>query len=132
MEVVALLERQRHRATALEVSLHTGWTVEDSEEALSRLMVDVRGTFEISGEDGRVLYLLPWEGSTVAGTTDRPGDITFEPKATKEEVEAYRAKYEVALCDLYFRNAPKFYQEGTYEPELEVWPRDCPDYKKKD
>ena len=25
-------------------------------------------------EDGRVLYLLPWEGSTVAGTTDRPGD----------------------------------------------------------
>ncbi|KAK7235654.1 hypothetical protein SO694_00066124 [Aureococcus anophagefferens] len=59
MEVVALLERQRHRATALEVSLHTGWTVEDSEEALNRLMVDVRGTFEISGEDGRVLYSFP-------------------------------------------------------------------------
>ena len=38
-------------------------------------------------EDGRVLYLLPWEGSTVAGTTDRPGDISFEPKATKEEVD---------------------------------------------
>ena len=24
-------------------------------------------------EDGRVLYLLPWEGSTLAGTTDNKG-----------------------------------------------------------
>ena len=54
-----MLERQRFRATALDVSLGTGWTVEESEEALSRLMCDVRGTFEISGEDGRVLYSFP-------------------------------------------------------------------------
>jgi len=50
-------------------------------------------------------------------------------KPTKEEVEAFRQRYEVALCDLYYRNAPKFYKEGTYEPELEVWSRDCPDSK---
>jgi len=37
--------------------------------------------------DGRVLYLLPWEGSTMAGTTDAPGPISFEPQATAEEVD---------------------------------------------
>jgi len=31
-------------------------------------------------KDGRVLYLLPWEGSTIAGTTDSPGEVTFEPR----------------------------------------------------
>lgn len=36
--------------------------------------------------DGRVLYLLPWEGSTIAGTTDRAGEVTFEPVASREEV----------------------------------------------
>ncbi|KAL3917536.1 MAG: hypothetical protein SGPRY_006366 [Prymnesium sp.] len=33
--------------------------------------------------DGRVLYLLPWEGSTLAGTTDREGSISFEPTPTQ-------------------------------------------------
>ena len=37
-------------------------------------------------QDGRVLYLLPWEGSTIAGTTDSPGDVTFEPRATDDEI----------------------------------------------
>ena len=58
--------------------------------------------------------------------------ITTPGKPTKQEVEAYRARYEVALGDLYFRNAPKFYKEGTYDPELEIWPRDCPDYRKSE
>ena len=37
--------------------------------------------------DGRVLYLLPWERSTLAGTTDSPGMPTFEPKATDKDVD---------------------------------------------
>ena len=37
--------------------------------------------------DGRVLYLLPWEGSTIAGTTDKPGDVSFQPQPTQEEVD---------------------------------------------
>ena len=37
--------------------------------------------------DGRVLYLLPWERSTLAGTTDSPGEPTFEPRATGSEVD---------------------------------------------
>jgi glycerol-3-phosphate dehydrogenase len=36
--------------------------------------------------DGRVLFFLPWEGSTIVGTTDSPADISMEPKATEEEV----------------------------------------------
>jgi len=37
--------------------------------------------------DGRVLYLLPWLGSTVAGTTDKPGEASFSPSPTQEETD---------------------------------------------
>ena len=36
--------------------------------------------------DGRVLFLLPWEGSTLAGTTDAPADITMSPRATEDDI----------------------------------------------
>jgi glycerol-3-phosphate dehydrogenase len=36
--------------------------------------------------DGRVLFFLPWEGSTICGTTDSPAGIEMEPKPTEEEV----------------------------------------------
>jgi glycerol-3-phosphate dehydrogenase len=34
------------------------------------MMLAIRDTDAYCGQDGRVLYLLPWEGSTIAGTTD--------------------------------------------------------------
>ena len=37
-------------------------------------------------EDGRVLFLLPWLGYTLVGTTDHPAEIEPHPKATEEEV----------------------------------------------
>lgn len=37
--------------------------------------------------DGRVIFLLPWEGSTVVGTTDAPSPITSLPRP-----------YEVSVC----------------------------------
>eukprot|EP01083_Nonionella_stella_P080601 221580_1 len=37
--------------------------------------------------DGRVLFLLPWEGSTIAGTTDARCDITPLPAPTEQEVK---------------------------------------------
>ncbi len=38
--------------------------------------------------DGRVLFVIPWHGHAVAGTTDTPVDIpTLEPKALDEEIE---------------------------------------------
>jgi glycerol-3-phosphate dehydrogenase len=36
--------------------------------------------------DGRVLFFLPWEGSTICGTTDAPCDITMEPRPFEEDV----------------------------------------------
>lgn len=37
--------------------------------------------------DGRVLFLLPWQGKILAGTTDQPASLLENPKATLEEVE---------------------------------------------
>ena len=37
--------------------------------------------------DGRVLFLLPWLGKTLVGTTDHPEKITPMPSATDDEVE---------------------------------------------
>jgi glycerol-3-phosphate dehydrogenase len=37
--------------------------------------------------DGRVLFLLPWEGSTIAGTTDSASAITELPRPSDEEIE---------------------------------------------
>ena len=38
-------------------------------------------------EDGRVLFLLPWLGHTLIGTTDHPAPITPHPEATEEDVD---------------------------------------------
>ncbi len=38
-------------------------------------------------EDGRVLFLLPWQGATLVGTTDQPAAIERHPRATEEEIE---------------------------------------------
>eukprot|EP00474_Spongospora_subterranea_P002304 CRZ02762.1 hypothetical protein [Spongospora subterranea] len=37
--------------------------------------------------DGRVLFLLPWEGSTIAGTTDAPTTVTVLPEAKQQEIQ---------------------------------------------
>eukprot|EP01060_Flectonema_neradi_P033804 TRINITY_DN5766_c0_g1_i3.p1 TRINITY_DN5766_c0_g1~~TRINITY_DN5766_c0_g1_i3.p1 ORF type:complete len:667 (+),score=129.69 TRINITY_DN5766_c0_g1_i3:64-2001(+) len=37
--------------------------------------------------DGRVLYFLPWEGSTIAGTTDHKTDVVDLPTTTEDEIE---------------------------------------------
>lgn len=38
-------------------------------------------------EDGRVLFLLPWLGHTVIGTTDNPAEVEAEPRPAAEDVE---------------------------------------------
>lgn len=61
------------------------------------------GLIDPSSSDGRVIFFLPWEGNTLAGTTgktgdvlsadpltpplDAPSELTFEPKASKREVD---------------------------------------------
>ncbi|EQC32218.1 hypothetical protein SDRG_09970 [Saprolegnia diclina VS20] len=36
--------------------------------------------------DGRVLFFLPWENATIAGTTDSESDITMLPTPTQQEI----------------------------------------------
>jgi len=37
-------------------------------------------------EDGRVVFVLPWQGGTLVGTTDDPAPIVDHPKVTEEEI----------------------------------------------
>ncbi len=38
-------------------------------------------------EDGRVLFVLPWEGHALIGTTDEPAAITEHPRPLEEEID---------------------------------------------
>ena len=38
--------------------------------------------------DGRVLFMLPWQGHLIAGTTDDKCAVTPKPHATEEEASA--------------------------------------------
>lgn len=44
------------------------------------------GLLDPSTSDGRVIFFLPWQGNTIAGTTDSPAPVTREPKASEEEI----------------------------------------------
>ena len=44
------------------------------------------GLLDPATSDGRVIFFLPWEGNTIAGTTDTPADVEAEPKAPEEEI----------------------------------------------
>ena len=53
--------------------------------------------------DGRVLFVIPWHGHTVAGTTDTPLDApSLEPKALDEEVE-----FILETASRYFTRPPR-------------------------
>ncbi|WP_301100875.1 FAD-dependent oxidoreductase [Propionivibrio sp.] len=38
-------------------------------------------------EDGRILFILPWQGHALIGTTENPAEITDHPQAKEEEIE---------------------------------------------
>lgn len=44
------------------------------------------GLIDPHTEDGRVVFFLPWQGNTIAGTTDAPCDIKQNPVAGEEEI----------------------------------------------
>jgi glycerol-3-phosphate dehydrogenase len=44
------------------------------------------GMLDASTSDGRVLFLLPWEGNVVAGTTDSPCAVENNPRAKDEDI----------------------------------------------
>jgi glycerol-3-phosphate dehydrogenase len=44
------------------------------------------GLLDPATSDGRVIFFLPWQGNTIAGTTDRPAEVTPTPCAQEEEI----------------------------------------------
>ena len=44
------------------------------------------GLIDPSTSDGRVIFFLPWQGNTIAGTTDAPTEISHNPIAGEEEI----------------------------------------------
>ena len=44
------------------------------------------GLIDPKTSDGRVIFFLPWQGNTIAGTTDAPTNITQNPIAGEEEI----------------------------------------------
>ena len=45
------------------------------------------GLIDPSTSDGRVIFFLPWQGNTIAGTTDAPTEITQNPVAGEKEID---------------------------------------------
>ncbi|KAJ3020723.1 mitochondrial glycerol-3-phosphate dehydrogenase [Thoreauomyces humboldtii] len=44
------------------------------------------GLIDPATSDGRVIFFLPWQGSTIAGTTDAPCEITSNPIPSEKEI----------------------------------------------
>ncbi|XP_071101701.1 glycerol-3-phosphate dehydrogenase, mitochondrial-like isoform X2 [Haliotis cracherodii] len=45
------------------------------------------GLLDPSTSDGRVIFFLPWQKVTLAGTTDSPCDVTDYPQPTEKEIQ---------------------------------------------
>lgn len=62
-------------------------------------------------KDGRVVFMLPWLGRTVAGTTDSNTDITLLPEPHEDEIQfildAISDYLNVKVC-FYFHHHPLF------------------------
>lgn len=44
------------------------------------------GLIDPSTSDGRVIFFLPWQGNTIAGTTDTPCEIKQDPQPGEDEI----------------------------------------------
>lgn len=44
------------------------------------------GLIDPSTSDGRVIFFLPWQGNTIAGTTDQPTEISFQPEPSEHDI----------------------------------------------
>lgn len=44
------------------------------------------GLLDPATSDGRVIFFLPWQGNTIAGTTDTPANVSRDPVASEEDI----------------------------------------------
>ena len=54
---------------------------------------------DINTSDGRFLFFLPWQGSTLVGTTDRKGDPVSTPGPPEDEIKWILNEVEKYLAD---------------------------------
>lgn len=45
------------------------------------------GLLDPATSDGRVIFFLPWQGQTIAGTTDKPCELTHDPAPTEDDIQ---------------------------------------------
>jgi glycerol-3-phosphate dehydrogenase len=45
------------------------------------------GLIDPKTSDGRVIFFLPWQGNTIAGTTDAPAEVSYNPVAGEDEID---------------------------------------------
>jgi glycerol-3-phosphate dehydrogenase len=45
------------------------------------------GLLDPATSDGRVIFFLPWQGITIAGTTDSPSDVESEPRPREDDIQ---------------------------------------------
>lgn len=48
---------------------------------------DTMGLLDPSTSDGRVIFFLPWQGYTIAGTTDSPTELTHSPEPRETDIQ---------------------------------------------
>lgn len=48
---------------------------------------DAMGLLDPSTSDGRVIFFLPWQNLTIAGTTDSPATVTHNPAPTEKDIQ---------------------------------------------
>jgi glycerol-3-phosphate dehydrogenase len=51
-------------------------------------------------EDGRVVFVLPWLGGTLVGTTDDPAPVVDHPRVTEEEIDYVLRQVKPYLGDI--------------------------------
>lgn len=47
---------------------------------------DNMGLLDPATSDGRVIFFLPWEKMTIAGTTDTPTEVTAHPIPVEDDI----------------------------------------------
>lgn len=62
--------------------------------------------------DGRVLFILPWEGKTLIGTTDSKSAVIEKPKTTEEDINYLIKEVSQYLSQPISRNNVKSYWTG--------------------
>jgi len=45
------------------------------------------GLLDPATSDGRVIFFLPWQGATIAGTTDSPCEVTHSPSPSEKDIQ---------------------------------------------